>query len=97
MGLETENAVHFELHMFHIFRNLARLSAFTSAGLNIEIHMTAFFYGTQARISALHIPQIHTGIYNEVSTQLGCTIVHSDIGGRVVHVPIECCSYTRLL
>ena len=57
---ETENTIHFELHAFCIFHILARLACFVGAWLDVEIHVTPWFwcYCMQARNSTLRIPQI---------------------------------------
>ena len=47
----TEKAVHFEPHTFLIFRILARPVAFTSAWLDMEIHMTWRHAGENLRAS----------------------------------------------
>ena len=40
---QTENAIHFEPHTFHIFRVLAPPTALASAWFDIEIYMTLRF------------------------------------------------------
>ena len=41
---ETENAIKFELHTFHIFGGLTCPATFVSAGLIMEFHVTLCFW-----------------------------------------------------
>ena len=76
---ETENAINFEPHTFHIFGGLACPAAFVNAGLIMEFHVTLCFWQDAGEKfhTLLHIANsLPVRVDGELPTQRGCPTDH---------------------